>query len=402
MRTIAFWFSLIFVFAIPWENMVFFEINEITGARLIGLLFATSWLAAVVTSGRIRRHHPAHLTVVAFVLWNYTSSLWTIDDDLSSELIGTLVQMALLSIILWDLYTTPNALRAGMQAYVLGGYVAIAGTIVNYITGSGASYQRYAATGFNTNDLGIALALAIPIAWYLALSQKGGKGSRVLRVLNYSFLPAALLAILLTASRGAVLATIPAIIFVIGSSTRLKPASRGLVAAGAIGILIAIQPLIPRSSSERLATIGTSLTELDLGGRVEIWREGLDVFVEHPLIGVGGGAFNAAVESGRSPHNTFLSILVGAGIIGMVLFVLLAILVVRSATRSSKPISRLWLTVILVWFIGSLSVGWQAEKPTWLFLSLIVVSSALPELRNIAQAVSPNDRTEMIDQYAVT
>lgn len=401
MRTIAFWLSLIFIFTVPWENMVLVESNETTGNRLIGILLAVSWLAAVIASGRVRRPHAVHFAIVAFLLWNLSSAIWSVDNDLTRELIETLIQMAILSLILWDLYTTKRALRAGLQAFVLGGYVAIASTIINYVAGTGPSYLRYAATGFNVNDLGITLALGIAIAWYLALTQTDVRGAKALRILNYCFLPAATLAILLTASRAAVIATIPAFIFVMGSITRLKPASRALVAGGFIGILIAIQAFIPQSSIERLATIGTSVSELDLGGRVEIWSEGLEVFAEHPLVGVGSGAFNAAVESGRSPHNTLLSILVETGPIGLLLFVLLAIVAVQRAIRPPIAARRMWVATILVWLIGSFSVGWAAAKPTWMLLSLIVVSGALPELQNRAESIDALNRSELKDQFAL-
>ena len=40
--------------------------------------------------------------------------------------------MLLLVFILWDLYTTRSALLAGLQAYILGAYVAVGSAVNNY------------------------------------------------------------------------------------------------------------------------------------------------------------------------------------------------------------------------------------------------------------------------------
>jgi glycosyltransferase involved in cell wall biosynthesis len=43
--------------------------------------------------------------------------------------------MTVLIWILWDLYRKPQALRAGLEAYVLGAYVSIGGSILDFLQG---------------------------------------------------------------------------------------------------------------------------------------------------------------------------------------------------------------------------------------------------------------------------
>ncbi len=66
-------------------------------------------------------------------------------------------------------------------------------------------------------------------------------------------------------------------------------------------------------------------------GRILSWKIGWDLFTKHPLIGVGAGDLRREVnsrykddypnfEQRRMPHNQFLSVLAGTGIIGFVFF----------------------------------------------------------------------------------
>jgi O-antigen ligase len=286
MRTIAFWLSLILIFMIPWENSV--TIASLgTLIRVTGLLVAAFWVVTVLATGRFRKPHPFHLTVCLFVLWNVISAFWSVDVDWTVLRIQTYFQLAGLVLILWDLYTTPAALKAGLQAYVLGAYVSIGSTVANYLAGRAASdfssWRRYTGAGLDANSLALILALGLPVAWHLAVSAGNSKKSDVFRLVNYAYIPPALFAILLTASRMGLLITVPAFLFILGTFTRLKLFSRALIFAALIGALFALQALVPQTSFDRLVTTGTSIATSDLGGRVDIWRQGMAVFSEHPL-----------------------------------------------------------------------------------------------------------------------
>src|SRR5690606_32487628 len=48
---------------------------------------------------------------------------------------------------------------------------------------------------------------------------------------------------------------------------------------------------------ERISTVGTELTSGTLNERSTIWSGGMDAFAARPMLGFGGGAFPAALES---------------------------------------------------------------------------------------------------------
>lgn len=138
-----------------------------------------------------------------------------------------------------------------------------------------------------------------------------------------------------------------------------------------------MQPLIPHYSIERLATTGASISELDLDGRVNIWRHGMNVFSEHPLLGVGSSAFRTAVGIEKVAHNTFISVLVEVGIIGWILFGIILAITFYQAIHQPKLTARFWLTVLLVWALTASFMTWEQRKQTWLILSFVVVSAGL-------------------------
>ena len=121
MRTITYWLSLAMIFIIPWENVV--NIQGLgTISRAVGLLLAAFWVLLVVSTNRIRRPLPFHVAVFLFVLWNALSIFWSVNIDSTLKRSGTYLQLGVMVFILWDLFTTPAALRAGFQAYVLGAH----------------------------------------------------------------------------------------------------------------------------------------------------------------------------------------------------------------------------------------------------------------------------------------
>jgi O-antigen ligase len=293
----------------------------------------------------------------------------------TEQQIKTYVQLAILAWILWDLYTTPKALRMALEAYILGAYVTIASTILNYLAGQqvSASEVRYAGIHVNANDLALILALGLPIAWHLAVSAAKAEKTGLFTLLNYAYVPAALFAIILTATRTAFFAAAPAILYMVGTANRLKLFHRVLILAALVGIF----PFTPQSSIERLATIGSSLSTGDLGGRGRLWQASIAAFSKHPFLGVGSGALQTPTLLPGVAHNTFLSVSAELGLIGLSFFVIMLAIVVYQAANQPKSLSWLWLTVLTIWFIGAFTLTWEYRKVTWLLLSLIVISANL-------------------------
>ena len=225
MRTIAYWLSLIFIFTIPIETIAEYPALG-SASKLIGVALAGFWVATVIVTGRFRKFTLFHFAILVFVIWNVTSVFWSMNADRTLGHIITWVQIFLMVCILWDLYTTHEMIEAALQMYILGCYVAVGSTIVNYVVGRTFYYGRFSAAGTSPDDLGALLAIGIPIAWYLAASSNKNTIIRLLKWVNYSYVPVALLGIALSGTRLALVAAIPGLIFGLASLTRLRIAAR--------------------------------------------------------------------------------------------------------------------------------------------------------------------------------
>ena len=100
-----------------------------------------------------------------------------------------------------------------------------------------------------------------------------------------------------------------------------------LLATALYLLLPVVQPL---SSFQRLGTTGTEVTQGDLNGRTEQWRQGIRAFMEHPVQGVGTDMYRSVNTLNKVAHNSYLSVLVEEGLIGFVMFAsILAIVALR-------------------------------------------------------------------------
>ena len=378
LQKILFWLAVAVIFVAPWENGAKIEgFGSLTKA--LGLVLGAAWLGMIIIQGKIRLPHPFHLLILIFFLWNFLTLLWTDSLALTTVRVMTYAQLVLLSWLLWNLVTTEKKLRITLQAYVLGAYISVYNLLVNYFDDIDfRDTGRFTAFDFNPNELATLLTIAIPIAWYLAVSGSitTDKKNRILTYANYFFIAPATFAILLTGSRNALFSLIPAFWFVLGATTQLKIVPKVLIMVVLIGGLTSVQGLLPKHTITRLQSTDDEITQGDLQGRQQIWEQGMEQFWEHPLTGVGTGAYEAAIERGKVAHNTYYSILVESGLPGFLFFLLILIMLIYLAARQPLLIASLWLTVLVLWGLGVTSKTWEHRKPTWLIFNWIVISSS--------------------------
>ncbi len=377
----AAWMSLcLFVFSIPWEKTVWVP-GVGTVSRLLGMVALTAGLLAAVRRGWIRRLNLALVLAAAFVLWTSATYFWSIAPDATAARGWTFIQLLAMAWLIWDQARVPERPPQLMQAYVAGAVLASSATLLRYAQNQQTYYRRYAAAGFDPNDLALTVALSIPLAFYLAL-----RGPAAWRWAYRAAVLPAIAAILLAASRTALIGALLAFCFVVltwRESDRSQRASGILLLAL---LLLGTFRLAPSASRERLSSLPAELTQGTLHNRTRIWKTGLKALKRHPLAGVGAGAYPEAVRPvlGRPSlqgheyvaHNTFLSVLVESGFIGFSLFAaLLGVLAVF--VWIMPPTERvLWSVMLAVWTAGVSTLTWEHRKPGWLIFALIMTQWA--------------------------
>jgi O-antigen ligase len=374
MRRITFWLAVVLTFIVPWEDSITVAALG-SVARLMGFVLAAFWAATVLVEGRFRKPHLFHVLVLLFFLWNFVSVFWSPDTYATIQRIKTYSQIFLLLLIYWDLFQEPKDLMTGMQAYIFGAYVLIISTIDNYIQGNvSVAYEgRYSATGVNAVDLTLILMLGLPVAMQLFFSNVQSKQNILLRIVYLAYIPLAIFAILLTGSRTSLIAVIPFGFYLIGTR-QIKPGTKILLVSILLVSLLALIPFIPSTIVSRLGTLGSSIEARDLGGRVELWMEALQVFSAHPITGLGSGTLDSAI--GSAAHNTFVSVLAETGMVGFGLFLLILAIVFFQAVNVPNGNAGLWLAIFFTWAIGVFSLSWDFRKLTWLFLNFIVIEGS--------------------------
>lgn len=369
------------MFALPWEDSI-----SILGlgslARLTGFVVAGCWLGTILLEGKFRKPNFFHALVLLFILWNFLSIFWSLDVEGTLQRIKTYSQIFLLILIYWEVFQKPEELMAGLQTYISGAYILVGSTIYNYLAGNVAvQYEgRYSATGVNANDVALNLILGLPIGVSVAMELLGVAHRNIkgvlLQVIDFLYIPLSIFSIVLTGSRTSLIAIIPFIILMVGTQ-RIRAERKILISVLLIVSLLALSPFVPQTMIDRLGTIGDSISEADLGGRVNLWREGIAILAKHSLLGIGGGAIDHTI--GAAVHNTFISVATETGFIGLVFFLSILGLVVYKMTRLPARTSGLWWAVFLTWMIGVFTLSWEFRKFTWIILSFVIIESSFGE-----------------------
>ncbi|HAW53173.1 MAG TPA: hypothetical protein DCX54_12740, partial [Flavobacteriales bacterium] len=208
----------------------------------------------------------------------------------------------------------------------------------------------------------------------------------------------------------AMVASIPGMLYGLMSLTRIQIWKRFAILVLLLLAIVTVIPVVqPLTSFQRLGTTGDAIAEGDLNQRTLLWSEGFDVFIKNPILGVGSDMYRSVNSLGKVAHNTFLSVLVELGLIGLTLFGMILMIAVYQALKQPKEDAIFWLSVLTVWVIGASMLTWEYRKTTWLFLTFIVASGALtryqePKAIKLAQPSSIHILSSCVlsDEYVST
>jgi O-antigen ligase len=369
MITLAYAALWCFVFSLPWEILTASSgvnvISRLTGAAALGLTV----LSALLT-GRLRRWHPFHLAALLFVLWVGCTQLYFFHGaDRLSYKFYTYIQLLLVLWIIWQLAPTRQRMMGLLTAYVGGAYVAALGTIL--LSRRAEALRRFAAGGADPNDVAMTLALALPMAWYLSMTSQRA----LVRWACRAYLPIGLVALTLTGSRGGMIAGLLALTIVPLTMTKLTPgrlvgALASLALAGALAVVY-----VPDRIVQRLATTGTQVEDLTLGGRFRIWIAGVHAFVQKPVAGYGTGGFKGAVAPygvEQVAHNSYLSVLVEEGLVGFLLYMSMFLAVFLAVTHLRSLDRRFALVLFATLGLAMFPLTWEDRKAVWFVLAALL------------------------------
>jgi hypothetical protein len=112
-----------------------------------------------------------------------------------------------------------------------------------------------------------------------------------------------------------------------------------------MGYLVACVRFVPRKYYAAAAVTGVMLIATaafirpgSFFGRVDIWADGVRIFLDHPLVGAGTGSFRSLTSTGMSTaHNVFITIAAENGVLGLAAFIAWLVALVPLVVKSASP-----------------------------------------------------------------
>lgn len=197
-------------------------------------------------------------------------------------------------------------------------------------------------------------------------------------------LPIHLGAILLSASRGSLLAVAAALaaLAFFFSSTRIKWAVGISLFMG--GLLVMALPnrdewLRSNPVTERLTTTTVDLENPEAKQRRGLWEVALRTWKENPWVGVGRGNYGLGAGGEAQAigfaHNTYLGLLAETGIVGFITYALVVVAMAwptfLAATSYGHAKASLLLAALLVIALAGVTINIENYRGLWMLLALM-------------------------------
>ena len=375
LNQLAFGLLLVLVFTVPFDDVAAVP-GFGTLSRLVGYAGVGAAVGDILTKRHFRRPQGAMVWVILFAIWAGLSLAWTVSMGESMEKGAVMLRSLGMVWILYEYVDGDARWRALLTAFVLGCYVCVAGLLMALQTGplSGdQEYARYAVGQMDPNDVAATLAVGVPMAWYLAVMTR----SRVIRWLSRIYIPLAAVAILLTGSRGGLIALLVALGYVANSVKRVSIGMKVLTVVVVLMGLAAAYAIVPETGLGRFLTISDEVRGGTLSTRTMLWRSGFEYFPDHPFGGAGVGGFREEVfvRGGyfrrQVAHNVVLGILFDLGLVGLSLFALLIGSLLRWFRRLPLQERRVGEFILLTWFVASMMLSLEYRKMTWVLIGAL-------------------------------
>ena len=394
--------------------IIFFEtVPGVSGGasatKLAGLLLALAWLATLVTradarSDFLREHPMITAALVLFVAWAGLSYAWS---EQPGNAVEAAYRLALNGVLLLIVYTAVRTERDATRVLIAFVVAATAATLVGMLSGATTPLggeARLSGEFENANQLASTLVATFVLALGLAFVAGRSPALRLVALVAAAF---SLFGILLTVSRGGLVALGVAVVAAIVFSGRWRPRIAVLSAVVAFSAVVYYAALAPPAARERVS-------ELEGGtGRQDIWKVAWRMVEDEPVRGVGAGNFETSsihyllvpgtlrrsdfiVDTQKVAHNAYLGTLAELGVVGLGLFlaVILALLgctvqAIREFQRNGNPRMEILTRALLVALVGLLAALFFSsdlyKKQLWLLLAMgpallaIACSEARPD-----------------------
>lgn len=224
--------------------------------------------------------------VALFFIWSTITTIFGLaPPTISWEFWGRLAKIMVLFLFILLVMKSKLHIDFFLWSLILsiGFFAGLEG--LKYIA-SGGGHRIEGMSGHvigDRNDLALALAMLLPICFYI-LSEYGGKHP-ALKLGLTGLISLIIISIIGTNSRGGLVAMLS-----VGTYIFLKSERRLLFAFLILGFAVILVGFIPEQWYARMSTIGTASADSSFMGRVVAWKLSFILAMQHPFV---GGGFKA-------------------------------------------------------------------------------------------------------------
>lgn len=371
-----------------------------------GAVLALSWLISTADrrtpAPALARDRPLLAwAAVLLVALSLASSIWATSSSGAISSGIRLAQGVLFVFIVYAAVRTVRQLFWVITAFVAGAaltaVVGLAGGASSEELGPYAETYRLAGGIGDANEFA---ALLVPSLVFAAFALAVAR-TALARLAFFSAFGLVTIALLLTESRGGLVAlAVTAVAVAVYAGPLRARALAAVCCAGAVGVCYYAFVAPPESL--------TRITHFSAGGgtgRSDLWTIALEMWRDHPLLGIGAGNFQTVepryavgaanltrvdlvIDTPKVAHNTYLHVLTELGVVGLTLFLCAIWAALAAAVRAVRRFASRGLLAgelltrsLVLGAVGMLAafvfISAQYEKQLWLMLGLLAASASI-------------------------
>jgi O-antigen ligase len=384
----------------------------LTGSKAAGAVLALAWVLLLIR----RRDVPFLLhdqpllafSLIAFQVWTVGTALWAQDPGVAVSSALRYGQNFVLVFIVYSALREPRHYRWLVWAFISAAFVSL---VIAFASGPqqtelGKTTLVHSSrlTGrYGAGDPNYFAALLLPalvfVAFMLVVERR-----HVVRLALPVLAAVFIVGLFQTESRGGIIALAATGLLSLFLAGRWR--SRALVATALVAF-VGVTYFGAIASPEARARV-TRINAQDSSGRNDLWRVGLSMAADHPMLGVGAGNFTLVspryaarppdivkvdyvVDTPKVTHNTYLNILDELGIPGLALLIVIGGCAFAAASAGLRALARgpdremeMLARAIVLGLIGMLVAFFffsgEYQKQLWLLLG---ASAALPSVAGV-------------------
>ena len=291
------------------------------------LFLGVSYLEVLLDRGWYRHLYLPMQTIWygLFVILSIVSSIWAESFATTIVPLSKMVQILLLTNCLIQHIRDERRLEQYIRILLAASLFLIVYLLVRTpITRWFGGFLGH-GTGYNTNDIGLAIAVCVQFSFYEAYV-RGRKICYLLTALS-------VFTVILTSSRKGILMSVFGIILIVVFNYRARKYMLRVLCILALAVLVALLiyqiPPLYRAIGMRIDTMLSYFMEDQKGDYSISMRQyyidiAKSIFHEHPVFGIGLNNFSYYVRAyGATPtycHNNYWEIAAGLGIIGLIVY----------------------------------------------------------------------------------